>query len=114
MRIKVNDTVEVITGKAKGKRGKVMSIDRKSGRAIVAGLNQVSKHVKPNQRNPRGGILKIEQPIQLSNLMFVCPICGKATRLGARFNDEGIKELFCKKCKATVQAVKGEKAKAGK
>ena len=52
MRIKVNDTVEVITGRNKGKRGKVMSIDRKSGRAIVAGINQVSKHVKPNQRNP--------------------------------------------------------------
>ena len=114
MRIKVNDTVEVITGKNKGKRGKVMSIDRKSGRAIVAGINQVSKHVKPNQRNPRGGILKIEQPIQLSNIMFVCPLCGKATKLGARFNDEGTKELFCKKCSATVQTVKGEKAKAGK
>ena len=65
MRIKVNDTVEVITGKNKGKRGKVMSIDRKSGRAVVAGVKQVSKHVKPSQRNPRGGILKIEQPIQL-------------------------------------------------
>ena len=54
MRIKVNDTVEVITGKNKGKRGKVMSIDRKSGRAVVAGVKQVSKHVKPSQRNPRG------------------------------------------------------------
>lgn len=114
MRIKVNDTVEVITGKNKGKRGKVMSIDRKSGRAVVAGVKQVSKHVKPSQRNPRGGILKIEQPVQLSNLMFVCPVCGKATKLGARFNDEGTKELFCKKCSATVQTVKGEKAKAGK
>ena len=105
MRIKVNDTVEVITGKNKGKRGKVMSIDRKSGRAVVAGVKQVSKHVKPSQRNPRGGILKIEQPIQLSNIMFVCPLCG---------NEEGTKELFCKKCNATVQTVKGEKAKADK
>lgn len=114
MRIKVNDTVEVITGRNKGKRGKVMSIDRKSGRAIVAGVKQVSKHVKPSQRNPRGGILKIEQPVQLSNIMFVCPLCGKATRLGARFNAEGTKELFCKKCTKTVQTVKGEKAKAEK
>lgn len=114
MRIKVNDTVEVITGKYKGKRGKVMSIDRKSGRAIVAGVNNAKKHVKPNQRNPRGGILQVERPIQLSNIMFVCPSCGKAVKLGARFNADNVKELFCKKCNATVQTVKGAKAKTVK
>lgn len=114
MRIKVNDTVEVISGKNKGKRALVKSIDRKNGRAIVEGVNNVKKHVKPNRRNPRGGILQIEQPIDISNIMLVCPACKKATRVGARFKEDGTKELFCKKCGAVIRTISGEKQEANK
>ncbi len=109
MRIKVNDTVEVISGKSKGKRGKVVSIDRQSGRVVVEGVQRVSKHVKPNRRNPRGGILQIEQPVNISNVMSVCPACKKAARLGARINSEGNKEIFCKKCGAVVRTIAATK-----
>lgn len=98
MLIKSGDTVEVLTGASRGVRSRVTKIDRSSRKAIVEGVNLVMKHVKRSQKYPQGGRLKKEMPIQLSNLAFVCDACGKATRLGARFTDEGAKERFCKKC----------------
>ena len=98
MLIKTGDTVKVIAGADRGKQSKVTKIDRKSGKAIVEGVARVYKHVKRSQRNPQGGRLSKEMPVQLSNLMFFCESCSKPSRLGARFLDDGAKERFCKKC----------------
>jgi large subunit ribosomal protein L24 len=101
MHIRVNDQVEVLTGDDRGKRGKVLSVDREVGKLIVEGMNRVYKHVRRSQRNPQGGRSK-EMPIQISNVLLVCGSCGKATRSGARFLADGSKERYCKKCGKTM------------
>ncbi len=78
----------------------MLKIDRQAGKLIVEGVNRVYKHVRRSQRNPQGGRLSKEMPIQLSNVLLVCPKCGKASRTGARFLDDGSKERYCKKCGA--------------
>lgn len=98
MHIRVNDQVEVLTGDDNGKRGKVLSVDRETGKLIVEGVNRVYKHVRRSQRNPQGGRLAKEMPIPISNVLLVCTSCGKATRSGARYSADGSKERFCKKC----------------
>src|SRR4029078_3245528 len=98
MHIKTNDTVEVITGDDKGQRGKVLSIDRRIGRLVVEGINRVYKHIRRSQKNPQGGRLSKEMPVPLSNVTMVCSRCGKTSRTGARFTDDGSKERFCKNC----------------
>ncbi len=85
--IKKGDTVYVNAGESKGQTGKVLEILRDKERAIVEGVNMVSKHTKPNAQNPQGGILKKEAPIHLSNLMLVDPKTGKPTRIGRRLDD---------------------------
>jgi large subunit ribosomal protein L24 len=102
MHIRVNDQVEVLTGDDRGKRGKVLSVDREVGKLIVEGMNRVYKHVRRSQRNPQGGRLSKEMPIQISNVLLVCGSCGKATRSGARFLADGSKERYCKKCGKTM------------
>jgi large subunit ribosomal protein L24 len=86
--IKKGDTVSIITGESKGQKGRVLEIDRKKERAIVEGINMVSKHTKPNAKAPQGGIVKKEAPIHLSNLMLIDPTSGKPTRIGRRLNDK--------------------------
>ena len=98
MHIRVNDTVEVQAGDDRGTRARVLKVDRTAGKLVVEGVNRVYKHVKRSQRNPQGGRLSKEMPIQISNVLLVCPSCGKATRSGARFGNDGSKERFCKKC----------------
>ena len=98
MHLRVDDTVEVMAGDDRGVRGRVLSVDRHAGKLIVEGVNKVYKHVRRSQRNPQGGRLSKEMPVQVSNVLLVCPSCGKATRTGARYLDDGSKERFCKKC----------------
>lgn len=98
MQIKVEDTVEVITGDDRGVRGRVLSVDHQARKLIVEGVNQVYKHVRRSQRNPQGGRLSKEMPVQASNVLIVCEKCTQATRLGVRYADDGAKERFCKKC----------------
>ncbi len=100
MQIKTNDIVEVITGDDRGVRGKVLKVQRQAGKLIVEGVNRVYKHVRRSQRNPQGGRLSKEMPVQISNVMLVCPKCGKASRTGERFLDDGHKERYCKQCGA--------------
>jgi large subunit ribosomal protein L24 len=97
LHIKKGDTVIVITGESKGQKGRVLEVDREKNRALVEGVNTVSKHTKPNAKSPQGGILKKEAPINMSNLMLVDPASGKPTRIGRRFNDKNKLVRYSKK-----------------
>jgi len=94
LKLKSGDTVRVIAGESKGKEGKIIEIIRNKNRAIVEGVNMVSKHNKPSAQNPQGGIVKKEAPIHISNLMLV--VKGEATKVGYRFED-GKKVRYSKK-----------------
>lgn len=95
--IKKGDTVMVITGESKGQKGRVLEVNREKERAIVEGVNMVSKHTKPNSKAPKGGILKKEAPIHISNLMLVDPTSGKPTRIGRKLNENGKLVRYSKK-----------------
>lgn len=95
--IKKGDTVIVLTGDSKGQQGKVLEIVTKTEKAIVEGVNLVSKHTKPNAAHPQGGIVKQEAPIQMSNLMFVDPATGKPTRVGRKLNKSNKLVRYSKK-----------------
>ena len=97
LHIKKGDTVYENTGKDKGKTGKVIKVFVEEQRAIVEGLNIVSKNQKPNAKNPQGGIIKMEAPIHISNLNVVDPKTGKPTRIGRRLNEEGKLVRYAKK-----------------
>jgi large subunit ribosomal protein L24 len=99
VRIKKNDLVFVLTGKDRGKTGKVLKVLPDAGRAIIEGLNFVQKHTRPNpQRNVKGGILPKEASIHLSNLMVVCKRCNKHARVGISHMQDGRKVRVCKNC----------------
>ena len=100
MFIRVDDLVEVVTGDDRGQRGKVLSVDRAAGKLLVEGVNRVYKHVRKSQRNPQGGRLSKEMPVQLSNVQLVCRACGKPARMGVRQAKDGAKQRYCKKCSA--------------
>lgn len=85
MKIKKGDTVQVITGTDKGKEGKVVSVDAKNNKVVVEGVNMVSKHTKPNAQNQNGGIVRMEAPINVSNVMYVHK--GKATKIGYKLEN---------------------------
>lgn len=104
-RIKTDDTVEVIAGKDKGERGKVVSVVNKDNRVVVEGVNILKRHQKAQQagrQQVQAQILEFEGPIHLSNVMLVCPNCDKPTRVGFRFTDDGRKTRFCKKCNSNI------------
>jgi large subunit ribosomal protein L24 len=97
--IKKKDKVIVLVGKDKGKTGTVLEINLKKERARVEGVNLMKKHVKPNpQTGAQGGIEELEAPIHISNLQVICPECGKPTRVGKKFLEDGKKVRVCKKC----------------
>ena len=91
MQIKVDDIVEVRVGDDRGERGRVLNVDRRTGKVLVEGMNRVYKHVRRSQRNPQGGRLSKEMPVQASNVLMVCTKCGKPTRLGVRYEATGSK-----------------------
>lgn len=100
MRLKKGDRVKVISGKDKGKEGKILKIMRdpenRRDKVIVEGINMASKHMKPTQKNPQGGIVKQENPIYACKVMLVCPTTGKATRVGRAFLENGRKVRVAK------------------
>ncbi|WP_293588169.1 50S ribosomal protein L24 [Prevotella sp.] len=97
LHIKKNDTVVVLTGEDKGKTGKVLKVLVEKNRALVEGVNMVSKSTKPSAKNPQGGIVKQEAPIHISNLSLVDPKSGKATRVGIKVTEDGKKVRIAKK-----------------
>ena len=101
MNIKKDDKVVVLSGKDKGKEGKILSADRKALKVIVEGVNVATKHQKPRKQGEEGGIIKVETPIYASKVQLVCPKCGKATRVAHKI--EGDKKVrVCKKCGAEI------------
>ena len=100
-KIKVNDNVVVINGASKGKRGKVLKIDREKSRIIVEGINKRNKYLKPSQENPQGRVVNIEFPIDISNVMFFCDKCKKGSRIGTEFKDKN-KFRVCKTCGKSI------------
>jgi large subunit ribosomal protein L24 len=96
--VKKNDTVLVLSGKDRGKQGKVLRVNATKGTAVVERVNMMKKHTKPNpQKNVSGGILEREAPIKLSNLQVVCPSCNKPSRTGTHRTAEGAAR-YCRKC----------------
>lgn len=95
--IKKNDNVYVLSGEDRGKQGRVLSVDRKKERAIVEGVNIVTKAMKPNAQYPQGGLVKKEAPIRLCKLALIDPKSGKPTRIGTRVNEEGKRVRYSKK-----------------
>jgi large subunit ribosomal protein L24 len=97
LHIKKGDMVFVNAGEYKGQQGKVLEVVVEDSRAIVEGVNLVSKHTKPNAKHPQGGIIKKEAPIHISNLMLVDPASGKPTRIGRRLNEKNKLVRYAKK-----------------
>ena len=101
MNIRKDDKVVVISGKDKGKMGKVLVSNPKAGKVIVEGVSVATKHQKPRKQGEEGGIIKVETPIYAAKVQLVCPKCGKGTRVGHKIAD-GKKVRVCKKCGAEL------------
>jgi large subunit ribosomal protein L24 len=101
--IRRNDNVVVITGKDRGKRGRVLKVDPAKNRLIVEGVNFIKRHTKPNpQRQIKGGVIEREAALHASNVQVVCPECSKPTRLGRKILGDGRKVRICRKCEGVV------------
>ena len=101
--IRRNDNVVVITGKDRGKRGRVLKVVPGTNRLIVEGVNFIKRHTKPNpQRQIKGGVVEREATLHASNVQLVCPECGKPTRLGRKILGDGRKVRVCRKCEGVV------------
>ena len=101
MNVKKNDTVVVLSGKDKGKQGKVLSVNPEAGKVVVEGVNVATRHQKPRRQGEEGGIVKKETPIYACKVMTVCPKCNKATRVAHKIVD-GKKVRVCKHCGAEI------------
>jgi large subunit ribosomal protein L24 len=102
LKIKKGDRVEVLSGKSKGKQGRVLKSFPNEGRVVVEGVNLMKRHTKPSQENPQGGIVTKEAPIDISNVGLMCESCNHRVRVGYRFDVEGHKIRVCRKCGADV------------
>ena len=102
-RIRKGDVVVVIAGRDRGKSGKVLSVDLGVGKVVVEKLNMIKRHTKPNQKVKQGGILEREAPLAVSNVMYLCPVTKKPTRLGVRTLDDGRRVRFSKKSNDSVE-----------
>ena len=101
-KIRKGDTVEVTKGKDRGKKGKVLKVFLSNGRAIIEGINLVKKHKRKTREDEKGGIVPIEMPISLSNLMLYCKNCNRGRRVGFTILKDGTKSRFCKDCKEAI------------
>ncbi|MBI5639314.1 MAG: 50S ribosomal protein L24 [Nitrospirae bacterium] len=100
--IRKEDTVHVITGKYRGKTGRVLAVDKGKENILVEKINIIKKHMKPNKTYTQGGIIEKEAPIAISNVMLVCPKCSKPTKIGVTVLEGGKKHRTCKKCKEVI------------
>ena len=95
--VRSGDTVKILSGKDKGKQGKVLDVSPKEGKVIIEGLNVGKKHVKPRKMGKPGGIISVERPMYSCKVQLVCPKCGKATRIGHKILSDGTKQRQCKR-----------------
>jgi large subunit ribosomal protein L24 len=102
-KLKKGDFVQVIKGKDKGKKGRILKIFYKENRVLVEGINFVKKHTRPKAVDRQGGIIQVEKPISISNVNFFCLKCSRPTRLGIRFLEDGSKVRYCKRCKEIIE-----------
>jgi large subunit ribosomal protein L24 len=103
MAIRKNDNVVVISGRDRGKRGRVLQVMPEKSRVVVEGVNFIKRHTRPNpQKNVKGGIVEREAALSAANVQLVCPECGKPTRIGRRLLDDGRRVRFCRKCNGVV------------
>ncbi|MBI4654965.1 MAG: 50S ribosomal protein L24 [Nitrospirae bacterium] len=100
--IKKNDTVKVISGDERGKKGRVLSIYPKEYKLLVEKLNIIKRHMKPSKKYTQGGIIEKESPICRSRVILLCPKCDKPTMIGCRVLDDGTKMRVCKNCKEII------------
>lgn len=110
MKINEGDTVQVIRGKDKGVSGKVIAVDHEKQIVTVEGVNGVFKHVRPSQKNPQGGRLHKEMPVNASSVMVLCPKTNQPTKIGYRYLEDGTKERFARKSGAALNVVSPGKA----
>lgn len=111
MKIKVDDTVKVISGADRDTTGKVLSVNHENGKVVVEGVNKVYKHVRRSQKNPQGGRLHKEMPIFASNVMVICPQTNTPTRVGYRYTEDGSKERYAKCSGASLGVLSGPNSK---
>lgn len=104
MKIKKGDTVLIISGKDKGKKGKILEVLRKESRVLIEGLNLRKKHVKPKKSGEKGQTIEMPAPVHVSNVMMICPKCGKSSRVGFSVIEKR-KYRICKKCNQEISAV---------
>src|SRR4030088_3308382 len=116
MHVKKDDMVVVLTGDdaEEGRAHKVLRVLPDVGKIVVEGINRVYKHVKPSRRNPQGGRLSKEMPINASNVLLYCGVCRRGVRIGKRYTANGTKERFCKKCTGSLGALSKPRAKYAK
>lgn len=96
-KLKKNDNVVVMSGADRGKKGKILFVDVSKGRVVVEGINKKKKFVRPSQENPKGGVISLEYPVNISNVLIFCDKCKKGVRIGMEIKDSG-KNRVCKKC----------------
>ena len=101
-KIRKNDIVQAVKGKDKGKKGKVIQVITGSSRALVEGINLAKKHKRQTRQDQKGGIVSIEMPIALANIMLVCKHCDRPTRVGFSILKDGTKTRICKSCKEAL------------
>ena len=104
LKIKKDDKVKVLTGKDKGKIGKVLKVVKKTNRVVVENINVVKVHQRPTQGNPQGGIVEKSMPVDISNLMIMCNSCVKPTRIGMKQLEGGKRVRVCKKCNEQIDS----------
>ncbi|MCL5066313.1 MAG: 50S ribosomal protein L24 [Firmicutes bacterium] len=102
MHVRKGDTVYVLTGRDRGKRGEIILSIPKRDRVVVEKLNLMKRHQKPSEEYSTGGIVTMEAPMHVSNVMLVCKSCDRPTRVGRKFLDDGTKVRYCKRCGATL------------
>ena len=102
--LKKNDQVEVITGKDKGRVGKVLRVFGEKDKVIVERINMIKRHTKPSEMNQQGQIVEKEAPIHVSNIQLICPECTKTGRIGRKVLEDGTKVRFCKHCGESIES----------
>ncbi|RCX12782.1 LSU ribosomal protein L24P [Anaerobacterium chartisolvens] len=107
--VKKGDMVYVLSGKDKGKKGKVLKVITDESMVLIEGVNMSTKHVKPRNRYQQGGIIHQESPINSAKVMFVCERCGTPAKIGKRVLDNGQKARICKKCNEVIDIIKEAK-----